>query len=56
MKSTKEYIFRTIASILFIITAYLPNNMYLFKAVGLIVLIIAIWMDDLKKMFFRSHK
>ncbi|MBU3188299.1 hypothetical protein K9O30_02810 [Clostridium bowmanii] len=48
----KSFIFKLIASILFVFTAYLPNNSII-KIVALIVWLIAVFLESIKKLWSK---
>lgn len=52
----KEIILRCIALVIFVVTAYLPNNMYLLKAVGLLLLLLVLWKDDINKLLIKFRR
>ncbi|TQI67546.1 hypothetical protein [Clostridium sp. KNHs216] len=53
LKNAKRYIITGIGSIIFIITAYLPNDRYVLKIIGLVILNLIIWRDNIRRFLFK---
>ncbi|WP_444642599.1 hypothetical protein ACRQU7_18660 [Caproiciproducens sp. R1] len=54
LKNAKGYIITGVGCVIFIITAYLPNDRYVLKIIGLIILNLIIWRDNIGR-FLSKH-
>ena len=51
-----DFIIQCIIAILGIVTVYLPNDMYIFKIVGIIMFNILVWRKQIQKLVSRRNK
>lgn len=55
-EDNNSFLFKCIASIIFIVILYLPYDMYIVRFIGMIIFTVLYWKDQLKKLLFRHTK